>query len=240
MNASTYPAPGHVYEARFGNLAYRLDFHQNGQDMTFSTIGEGPPVAEAVQTVRYTAIAIRPGVFMVYWSEKDGSTVVHVEDFDNDTLQSNITLPDHRFLNLSGTFSRIDSAAAERAPRFKTNKELVAAYLKVLFTDRDRQGAEQFWGETMVQHNPGMPNGLEVLRHLLDKIGPEFRYEQGAVMEQGNLVMVHGRYTGWGPKPMVAVDIFRIENGKVVEHWDVMQEEVPADKSANGHAMFPA
>jgi len=52
--------------------------------------------------------------------------------------------------------------------------------------------------------------------------------------------MVHGRYTGWGPKPMVAVDIFRIENGKVVEHWDVMQEEVPADQSANGHAMFPA
>ena len=102
------------------------------------------------------------------------------------------------------------------------------------------QAAEQFWDKNMLQHNPGMPDGLDVLRGLLGKIGPEFRYEQGAVMEQGDLVMVHGRYTGWGPKPMVAVDIFRIENGKVVEHWDVMQEEVPADKSANGHAMFPA
>ena len=44
----------------------------------------------------------------------------------------------------------------------------------------------------------------------------------------GDLVMVHGRYTGWGPNPMVAVDIFRVADGKVVEHWDVMQEEVPA------------
>jgi len=50
--------------------------------------------------------------------------------------------------------------------------------------------------------------------------------------------MVHGRYTGWGPKPMVAVDIFRVENGKVVEHWDVMQEEVSAADTASGNAMF--
>jgi len=51
----------------------------------------------------------------------------------------------------------------------------------------------------------------------------------------GDLVMVHGRYTGWGPKPMVAVDIFRVKDGKVVDHWDVMQEKV---STASGHAMF--
>jgi predicted SnoaL-like aldol condensation-catalyzing enzyme len=50
--------------------------------------------------------------------------------------------------------------------------------------------------------------------------------------------MVHGRYTGWGPKPMIAVDIFRVAGGKVAEHWDVMQEEVPAAHSANAHGMF--
>ena len=38
---------------------------------------------------------------------------------------------------------------------------------------------------------------------------------------------------------MLAVDIFRLENGKVVEHWDVMQEEVPAEKAVNGNSMFP-
>ena len=55
-----------------------------------------------------------------------------------------------------------------------------------------------------------------------------------------DLVMVHGRYTGWGPKPLVAVDIFRVKDGKVVEHWDVMQEEVPADQTTSGNPMFTA
>lgn len=58
-----------------------------------------------------------------------------------------------------------------------------------------------------------------------------------AVVE-GDLVMVHGRYTGWGPKPMVAVDIFPIADVRVVEHWDVMQEEVPASETASGNPMF--
>jgi predicted SnoaL-like aldol condensation-catalyzing enzyme len=50
--------------------------------------------------------------------------------------------------------------------------------------------------------------------------------------------MVHGRYVGWGPKPMIAVDIFRVANGKLAEHWDVMQEEVEASATASGNPMF--
>jgi predicted SnoaL-like aldol condensation-catalyzing enzyme len=37
---------------------------------------------------------------------------------------------------------------------------------------------------------------------------------------------------------LVAVDIFRVANGQIAEHWDVMQEEVPATQSANDHSMF--
>jgi predicted SnoaL-like aldol condensation-catalyzing enzyme len=58
------------------------------------------------------------------------------------------------------------------------------------------------------------------------------------VVEDGDLVMVHGRYVNWGPKPMIAVDIFRVRDGKLVEHWDVIQEEVPASATASGHPMF--
>ena len=50
--------------------------------------------------------------------------------------------------------------------------------------------------------------------------------------------MIHGRYTGWGPQPIVAVDIFRVVGGKLVEHWDVMQEEVPAELTKSGNGMF--
>lgn len=120
------------------------------------------------------------------------------------------------------------------------NARIVADYLDVVFNQKDLARAESFWAGDMIQHNPSMPNGLDVLRGFIQS--PDARamsYERGLIMQDDNHVMVHGRYNGWAGKTMIAVDIFRLENGKVVEHWDVMQEEVPADRSANGHPMFP-
>ncbi|HTD42446.1 MAG TPA: hypothetical protein VK671_17575, partial [Mucilaginibacter sp.] len=64
-------------------------------------------------------------------------------------------------------------------------------------------------------------------------------YEPGMVAENGDIVMIHGRYENWSGKNVIGVDIFKIEDGKITEHWDVLQEEVPAAQSANGNAMFP-
>jgi predicted SnoaL-like aldol condensation-catalyzing enzyme len=89
-----------------------------------------------------------------------------------------------------------------------------------------------------IQHNPVIPSGRTAIPGLIAGLSKEFSYEPGMVVAEGNLVMVHGRYVGWGPKPMIAVDIFRVVNGKLVEHWDVMQEEVPASKTASGNPMF--
>jgi predicted SnoaL-like aldol condensation-catalyzing enzyme len=104
-----------------------------------------------------------------------------------------------------------------------------------------RPGSER--GRTLfchdyIQHNPVIPSGRRAILGLIAGLGKEFSYEPGMVVAEGNLVMVHGRYVGWGPKPMIAVDIFRVVNGKLVEHWDVMQEEVPASKTASGNPMF--
>lgn len=121
-----------------------------------------------------------------------------------------------------------------------SNKAIISEYLNVVFNEKNLAKAETFWAGDMIQHNPTMPNGLDVLRGFIQS--PEAQamgYEQGLIMEDGDKVMVHGRYTGWAGKTMLAVDIFRLENGKVVEHWDVMQEEVPAEQAVNGNAMFP-
>ena len=67
---------------------------------------------------------------------------------------------------------------------------------------------------------------------------PTFTYEPGMVVAEGDLVMIHGRHSGWRPKPVIAVDIFRVKDGKLVEHWDGMQEEVPASETKSGNAMF--
>jgi predicted SnoaL-like aldol condensation-catalyzing enzyme len=67
-----------------------------------------------------------------------------------------------------------------------------------------------------------------------------FSYEPGMIIGEGNLVMIHGRYSAHGPfeKPVIAVDIFRIENGLLTEHWDVLEEEVPAASTVSGNEMF--
>lgn len=119
----------------------------------------------------------------------------------------------------------------------RSNKEIVLDVLKRAFIDRDPTVVEQYFAANYKQHNPLIPDGPSAIAQLIPTL-TALTYEPGMAVADGDLVMVHGRYTGWGPKPMVAVDIFRVENGKVVEHWDVLQEEVPAGDTRSGNAMF--
>ncbi len=120
-----------------------------------------------------------------------------------------------------------------------TNKDLVKAAMTALFVDRDLTALERYWDPAYIQHNPRMPNGVDFFKAMIPSLGPNFRYEQGLVVAEGDIVIAHGRYVGWGDKTMIGVDIFRIANGKLAEHWDVIQEEVPASASVSGNAMFP-
>src|ERR1700745_631542 len=118
------------------------------------------------------------------------------------------------------------------------NKALVLAGIKGVFIDRDPTVLDRLFSDDYQQHNPQIPNGRAAIKVLLSNLSRDFKYEPGLVMAEGDYVSIHGRYTGWGPKPMIAVDIFRVANGKIAEHWDVMQEEVLAAQSANGSSMF--
>ncbi|WP_246669454.1 MULTISPECIES: nuclear transport factor 2 family protein [unclassified Bradyrhizobium] len=119
----------------------------------------------------------------------------------------------------------------------RPNKQIALRALTGAFINRDPNVVEHFTAN-YIQHNPTIPNGPAAIKDLIPKLPKDFSYQPGMVVAEGDLVMVHGRYVGWGPKPMIAVDMFRIEGGKVAEHWDVMQEEVPASDSANGNSMF--
>jgi predicted SnoaL-like aldol condensation-catalyzing enzyme len=120
----------------------------------------------------------------------------------------------------------------------EANKALVLAGIKGVFIDRDPSAVDRLFSADYRQHNPQIPNGPAAIKALLGNLSRDFKYEPGLAMADGDYVSIHGRYTGWGPKPMIAVDIFRVANGKIAEHWDVMQEEVPAAQSANGNSMF--
>jgi predicted SnoaL-like aldol condensation-catalyzing enzyme len=120
-----------------------------------------------------------------------------------------------------------------------TNSELVKTAITAVFVNRDITAFDKYFGNNYIQHNPQFPNGTDVLKQAIPKFSDTFSYQPGIVTEGGNIVMIHGRYEDWNGKNMIAVDIFRVENGKITEHWDVLQEEITADKSANGNAMFP-
>ncbi len=123
-----------------------------------------------------------------------------------------------------------DSAADEAA-----NKALVLKLLTELFADRDISALDRYYTDSLIQHDPQMPDGTAELRARVTA-NPNLHHQAGMVATDGDIVMVHGRYDGLGPKPMIGVDIYRVEDGRVAEHWDVLQEEV--SPTSSGHPMF--
>ncbi|KAJ3077473.1 hypothetical protein HK102_005202, partial [Quaeritorhiza haematococci] len=132
----------------------------------------------------------------------------------------------------------------ERSERPKcdssANKRLVSSLLNDFFNKRDVSGASKYFAEngTYLQHNPQVPDGTDALIQFVQTLPLTSKYEPGLVLGAGDFVMAHGRYTGLGPKPMIGVDIFRIANGKIAEHWDVLQEDVPANQTKSGRSML--
>lgn len=122
----------------------------------------------------------------------------------------------------------------------ESSKRVALQALTGAFIDRDPSVVDRIFDSNYIQHNPTIPSGPDAIRALIPKLPKDFCYQPGMVVAEGDLVMVHGRYVGWGPKPMIGVDIFRVKDGKVMEHWDVLQEEVPASATVSGNAMFSA
>ena len=69
-------------------------------------------------------------------------------------------------------------------------------------------------------------------------VSPSVYYEPGLIIAEGDLVAIHGRIRGWAEEPQVVVDIFRVEGGKLAQHWDVLQNEVPVTAGVAGLSMF--
>ena len=132
-----------------------------------------------------------------------------------------------------------ENAMAEGTETKKmSNMEIVRTALTEAFINGDLSAIDKYWAEDYIQHNPMVGNGREALKQFFSSMAGKIKYEMGMMAENGEFVMVHGRFTGFGPKPLIAVDIVRVKDGKLVEHWDVLQEEVPADSTASKNPMF--
>lgn len=124
--------------------------------------------------------------------------------------------------------------------RTTNNRALVLEAMTALFQRRDTSVVDRLYAPDYVQHNPGIPQGRAALAELVAQLPPDVYYEPGLVIAEGAYVAIHGRIRGWSPQPQVVVDIFRIEDGRLAEHWDVLQDEIPPGAGKAGVAMFSA
>ena len=119
------------------------------------------------------------------------------------------------------------------------NKALVLEAFDTLFNKRDYTAAQKFWSPTYIQHSAHIPPGRDGLFSLVKALPRELRYESALTTANGDYVMLHGRFSGIGqPVNWIVVDIVRVENGRLAEHWDVVQDEATRESSKSGLPMF--
>jgi predicted SnoaL-like aldol condensation-catalyzing enzyme len=121
------------------------------------------------------------------------------------------------------------------------NKALVLEAFDALFNKRDFETAKRFWAAGYIQHSAHIPPGREGLFELVRNAPPEMRYENATIMAEGNLLMLHGRFSRIGaPADWIVLDIVRLEDGLLKEHWDVVEDEATRVSSKSGLPMFGA
>ena len=118
------------------------------------------------------------------------------------------------------------------------NKTLVVKAFDTLFNKRDYAAAEKLWSAHYIQHSAHIEPGREGLFNLVKTLPPTLKYEPGTIVADGDVVIVHGRFSGFLPVNWIAADILRIEDGMLVEHWDVIQDEATREESKSKAPMF--
>ena len=119
------------------------------------------------------------------------------------------------------------------------NKALVLDAFETVFNKRDYEAAERYWSPNYIQHSAHIEPGRDGLFNLIRNTPDTLRYEHQLIVTEGDYVIVHGRFSGTGrPVAWVAADIVRIENSRLAEHGDVLQDEATKAESKSGLPMF--
>jgi predicted SnoaL-like aldol condensation-catalyzing enzyme len=137
-------------------------------------------------------------------------------------------------LLLLGHAARADDQQEE------ANKKTVVAFYEAALNQKDFTAARKYMGPRYTQHNPTAPDGPDGFKKFIDFLREKYPQSHSDIKQafaDGDYVILHVHAKR---EPNTAgsaiVDIFKLENGKIVEHWDVIQP-VP-DKSANSNGMF--
>jgi predicted SnoaL-like aldol condensation-catalyzing enzyme len=128
----------------------------------------------------------------------------------------------------------------EMKHNLETNRQNAIAFYRTAYEGNPRKAVEQYVGNKYIQHNPLVGDGKEPFITYFEKMAIE--YSEKSInfvrsVAEGDLVALHTHQTWPGGEEYVTMDFFRFdENGKIVEHWDSMQQ-IP-EESENGNTMY--
>lgn len=122
--------------------------------------------------------------------------------------------------------------------RLEANKAMVLAFYDKIVNRRDFQAARFYIGSYYTQHRADVADGLDGLKDFMERskrINPDLHAEVKRVFADGDFVILHSHVTRrLGDRGSKHVDIFRLEEGKLVEHWDIDQPIAETAVNANG------
>jgi predicted SnoaL-like aldol condensation-catalyzing enzyme len=118
------------------------------------------------------------------------------------------------------------------------NKALVLEAFDAAFNQRDPGAYDRYWSPDYIQHSAHIAPGRDGLRDLIASLPAELKYEHGVIVAEADIVIVHGRFSGFQKTAWITADIVRIADGLLAEHWDVIQDEATRESSKSGLPMF--
>ena len=131
-------------------------------------------------------------------------------------------------------------AATAQAADLEANKKAVLEFYEKGLNQKDFEAASKYFGPKYIQHNPGAPDGIEGFKAFIafrkEKLGNAHSEIKRVFADDDTVILHVHSVREKGSRGRAIVDIFKLEDGKIVEHWDVVQD-VP-EKSANTNGMF--
>ncbi len=121
-------------------------------------------------------------------------------------------------------------------------RDVVTQAMTELMVEKKIDVIDRYFAEPYIQHNQSVATGLAAFKGLANAViagNPAFDYQMIRVLADGDIGIAHGIYEGFGEVPLVAFDVFRVEDGKVVEHWDNLAPVAPPNPSGRSQTDGP-